>query len=267
MTILQILSTSCQYIHLLKYESNGIGYYTFDALSAYFESIVDSIMTLLLLAISSGWTLPNDIIIATSERNVLQTSLRSTQVLLSGNGNILVNIFIFIIFAIHFILAQWGRIYNDDFESYHDLEHLPGKLLFFFRIFLGIVFLYNIASLRYKGIHMTPSLSRFYTYFGLLGLGWFITIPTIAFVFVSTLLYTYQRHYVVECICCFIQCVSLYGVTWLFFFGWDLKSGEDGGSAFHKISKVGTGRDNIDGFDGNGMQNLIKFGKTKIRLD
>jgi len=283
LTIMQILSTVCQYMHLIKYEYDGIGYYTLDALSAYFESIVDSIMSLLLLAISSGWTLPNDIIISSPNRNILLTSLRSTQVLLSPShsGNPLVSIFIFSIFAIHFILAQWGRIYNDDFDSYHDLEHLPGRILFMFRIVLGVLFLYNIATLRYKSVHMTTSLSKFYIFFGLLGLGWFITIPLCAFLFVSTLLYSYQRHYVVECICCFIQCISLYGMTWLFFFGWDLKNNSNDGkdknmSAFHKISKVGNGRDNIDsiGLDGNDgsnsgyvRQSLIKFGKTKIRLD
>merc|ERR1711982_254159 len=98
-------------------------------------------------------------------------------------------------------------------------------------------------GLRYRGIHMTPALSTFFLYFSLLGFAWFVTIPLCAIIFVSNILKSYQRHYVVECLTCFIQLLSMYGMTWLFFFGWDLKKDNtntfscddsyQGKSAFH----------------------------------
>jgi len=43
------------------------------------------------------------------------------------------------IVAVHAILAQWGRTFDDDFDTYHALEHPPGKALMILRFALGLV--------------------------------------------------------------------------------------------------------------------------------
>ena len=78
--------------------------------------------------------------------------------------------------VIHAILAQWGRIYNDNFDSYHDMDHLPGQILLFMRVVVGLLF---ISTVRYTASSpkCPPSLAKFYRWYGFIGVTWFWSLP------------------------------------------------------------------------------------------
>ena len=68
-------SSLCEIIHLKAYETNGYGWYQFDALSSHFEAMCDALVSILLLAIASGWTLPSDVVHISSVQTTWVQSL------------------------------------------------------------------------------------------------------------------------------------------------------------------------------------------------
>lgn len=106
--------------------------------------------------------------------------------------------------------------------------------------------------MRYR---VPPRFKSFWTSFSLWGVLWFLAIPSISFL-VSGTLKTWRRHVVVAGGVMVMELLSLTGLTWLFLGGKEF-------SAFHRVSKVGGGGDAI----GEDTDELVKFGKTKLRLD
>ena len=92
-------------------------------------------VALLLLSVAAGWTLPSDVVAVHHNASPMQKLLGGLQspfeALRALNPTAMLAIAIFLS---HIVLAQWGRMYNDDFDSYHDLNHLPGKFLMINRI-------------------------------------------------------------------------------------------------------------------------------------
>jgi hypothetical protein len=144
-------SSFCEILHLKIYESNGIGSYVLDAMACHFEAVCDSLIVLLLLSIGAGWTLPSDVINVNPNANVLQRFLtdmaKPMGSIYSFNAVAVLGIGVI---AMHVILAQWGRTYNDDFESYHDFNHLPGQILMAMRLVLGFLLLAATMQTRLK---------------------------------------------------------------------------------------------------------------------
>ena len=56
------LSALCKLLHMRIFSRNGIGSYSLDALSLHFEALSDSMVSLILLSIGGGWTLPSDVV-------------------------------------------------------------------------------------------------------------------------------------------------------------------------------------------------------------
>ena len=56
------LSALCKLLHMRIFSRNGIGSYSLDALSSHFETLSDSMVSLILLSIGAGWTLPSDVV-------------------------------------------------------------------------------------------------------------------------------------------------------------------------------------------------------------
>ena len=143
-----ILSCVSELIHSTSYSFNGIGSYTFDALASHFEAQCDAIIALLLIFIGSGWTLPTDIVGGgingtgnTRAVHNLVSGMRSPahsfQEVKKGNSAALLAM---AIMALHAVLAQWGRTFDDDFDTYHSLEHMSGKALLWVRFSLAFIF-------------------------------------------------------------------------------------------------------------------------------
>jgi Rhodopsin-like GPCR transmembrane domain len=131
-------------VHLYFYNKNGIGSYQADALSAYFAALSDAMVVVLLLSMAAGWTLGDAPTVSVVNPNPVQKYITSLARPSQSRGLIIV------IFTYHLVLAQWGRMYDDDDDSYHHLEHLPGKVMIFSRTLMGLVFLGAVRQTKNK---------------------------------------------------------------------------------------------------------------------
>jgi hypothetical protein len=258
-----ILSCISELIHSTWYSIDGIGSYTFDALASHFEAQCDAIIALLLIFIGSGWTLPTDIVgggINGSGKNNtvhnLVSGMRSPalafQQLKKGNPAALLTM---VIMALHAVLAQWGRTFDDDFDAYHSLEHLSGKALLWFRFSLAFIFLLAVNSVKSSG-RCPQSLQSFLFRFSMVGVSWFIALPFMS-MFVSSSLHYHQRHYAQSAGSALVQTCSLVSLVWLF-------TADSSSSGYHRLSKVQV--ENNDSLS-SGALTTWKFGKAKLRFD
>jgi hypothetical protein len=136
------------------------------------------------------------------------------------------------IVASHFILAQWGRTYDDDFDSYHDLEHLPGKLLMALRVVLGIIMV--AAAVQTKSA-CPASLSGFYSVLSLVGTLWFQGLPLVSWL-CSRFVPYYLRHPAVTFYGSVCQTIALIMLAWLVT--------AHSKSSFHSLSRMQANGDN-----------------------
>lgn len=267
-------SSFCEIIHLKYYESNGYGWYFMDALSSHFEAMCDALVSLVLLAIAAGWTMPSDVV-HTSGVGATQTWMQS---LVSGLRNPAHAFATFdkagilgaAIILTHLILAQWGRIYNDEFDSYHDFEHLPGRILMTLRILLGLIMV--AAAIQTKSSGCSTSLRHFYTSLSIVGTIWFQGLPLITWICSWAVPY-YLRHPSIETYGAICQSLSIMLLAWLFV--------TSNSTSFHKASRVKEEKDGGDLFTdslshsstttSHQKQKPTTFlslgGKAKIRLD
>ena len=260
-------------IHLTWYERNGHGWYLFDAMSSHLEAMCDSLVAILLLSIASGWTLPTDVVGVPQNANIVQTLIGGLRnpagslAVMSSAGWLAITII-----ALHAILAQWGRVYDDDFDSYHDLEHLPGKILMVFRMVLGVIL---IAATKQTSNACPASLQGFYYRLAIVGTLWFQSLPVVTWTCVHFMPY-YLRHPAVSTGGALVQTTSLVLLAMLV-------SSSGTSSAYHKLSHLGQNEDSLtdqlsssssisnSSSMSNGLANAHptswKFGKNKIRLD
>ena len=263
----------CELLHLRWYDTNGIGWYFFDALAAHFEAICDSITAILLLSIASGWTLPSDVVrVSSIEGTFVQSLIEGLRnpagALLSFDKS---GIFALLILAAHAGLAQWGRTYDDDFDTYHDLEHPPGRILMMFRIFMGVLM---VAATVHTKSSCPLSLQSFYSRLAVVGTLWFQSLPLVTWISGFALPF-YRRHPVVSIVGAITQSTALLSLAWLV-------TGQS--NAYQKVSRLQSkdqdltdqlgshGMANQYSNGGNGNNGILKpkvwrMGKTKIRLD
>jgi hypothetical protein len=257
------LSSLFELIHLKLYAGNGVGSYFLDALSAHLEAICDSLIMLLLLSIAVGWTLPSDVVGVQQNASMVQkimgglqspfkalTSFSSTSMLAIG------------IIVLHVVLAQWGRIYNDDFDSYHDLEHLPGKLLMVTRIMMGTVFLGSCFQTKFR---CPISLQGFYLKLAFVGGAWFLSLPVLTWL-VNTMVSYHLRHFSVGIWGAACQSSSIVLLSWLV---------TSHSTAYHKFSHMSGTTNSLTDSLSSGMspkaggetKEWTIMGKAKVRLD
>lgn len=253
-------SSFCELVHLRWYRSNGIGWYLFDAMASHYEAICDSIVAILLLSIASGWTLPSDVVKVPS---IQSTFLQSTvQGLRNPAGAVAsfnkAGVLAVAIVATHAVLAQWGRTYDDEFDTYHDLEHPPGRVLMIFRITLGILMV--AAAVQTKS-SCPQSLQGFYTQLAIVGTLWFQSLPLVTWVSSWAVPY-YLRHPTVSTWGAIVQTTSLLLLVWLV-------SGTS--NSYHKVSRLQSKgndfTDQLHSTNGNDAPSVWRMGKAKIRLD
>ena len=261
-------SSLFELMHLQIYKSNGIGSYWVDAISSHLEALCDSFLAMLLLSIAAGWTLPSDMIPMSAP-----TTANSMQKLLSDMSKPIgslrkvnaAGILGLLVVASHTILAQMGRIYNDDFESYHDFEHLPGKLIMVMRILLGVLFL--TASGRTRNNCHNPKLVVFYTNLTALGLAWFVSLPVLTWV-CNTFVPYYLRHPAVFITSALSQSISIVLLAWLV---------TAHSTAYHRLSHISKPGEQsltdelsnatVQNEEGNGARTWKLGNKAKVRLD
>ena len=161
------------------------------------------------------------------------------------------------IFIVHAVLAQWGRTYNDEFDSYHDFEHLPGKILMLFRIILGLGLLICCFQTR---LRCPASLRSFYLQLGIVGTFWFQSLPVMTWVVNSVVPY-YLRHRSVGIWSAILQTAAILLLSVLV---------TSHSSAYHKLSHMGTVKENLTdslNMSGSTQPRTWTIGRTKVRLD
>lgn len=254
-------SSMFEIIHLSRYAHDGVGSYFSDCISAYFESLCDSLVALLLLSIASGWTLPSDVVKVQHNASMIQRvllglnspfgALRSfspTAILALG------------IVLSHFILAQWGRMYNDDFDSYHDLEHMPGKLLMALRILLGLCLVICCFQTKQR---CPASLQSFYLKLTIVGSLWFLSLPVLTWI-VNTAVAYHLRHRTIGVWGAGLQTSSIALLSWLV---------TSHSTAYHQLSHLSSTKENLTDSLTSASPSRDEgprtwtMGSSKVRLD
>jgi len=256
------LSSLLEVVHLNLYHGNGVGSYFLDALSAHLEAICDALVMLLLLSVAAGWTLPSDVVRLQQNANFVQKIIgglkspfgalstpNATTALVSG------------IIVLHIVLAQWGRVYNDDFDSYHDLAHLPGKVLMLLRSCVGLVFVSACFQTR---VRCPLSLHSFYVKFAAVGALWFFSLPALT-VIVNTLVVYHRRHFMIGVWSASCQSTSIVLLSWLV---------TAHSTSYHKLSHMSVAKETLaDSLSSASMSSQdpkslsVLMGNAKIRLD
>lgn len=257
-------SSFFEILHLSIYSSNGVGSYALDAISAHLEAICDSLVALLLLSVAAGWTLPSDVIAVTQNASPVQKlfeGLRSPfGALMSFNPTAILSVGILLS---HIILAQWGRMYNDDFDSYHDFEHLPGKLLMWMRMALGLCLIICCFQTRSR---CPVSVGAFYFKLACVGTLWFQSLPVLTWV-CNWMVPYHLRHFTVGVWSAGLQTSSIVLLSWLV---------TSHSTSYHKMSHMSVSdKDNLTDSlasassltGANGKPSVWNVGKAKVRLD
>lgn len=251
-------SSLFEIVHLSMYAHDGIGSYLVDAISAHLEALCDSLVALMLLSVGAGWTLPSDVLAVQQNTNELQKMLAGLQSPFGALTSLTPTAILSVgIFVVHVVLAQWGRIYNDDFDSYHDLEHLPGKLLMLFRVVLGLGMLICCIQTR---LRCPASLRNFYLYLGIVGTLWFQSLPVLTWL-VNTLVPYYLRHRSIGIWGAILQSSAIMLLSLL------VTSHK---SSYHKLSHMSSAKDNLTdslGMASSSGPRTWNFGHSKVRLD
>jgi len=256
-------SSIFEIMHLSFYAHDGVGSYILDCLSAHLEAICDSLVALLLLSVAAGWTLPSDVVAMQQNVSMIQRVLGGLQspfgALRSFSPTAILAVSIL---AAHVVLAQWGRIYNDDFDSYHDLEHLPGKLLMLIRIVLGVGLLTCCHQTKQR---CPASLRSFYVQLSFVGTLWFQSLPFLTWV-VNTMVSYHLRHRTVGIWGGVLQTCSIALLSWLV---------TSHSTTYHKLSHLSSTKENLTdslasvttSVTGEEAPRTWKMGKAKVRLD
>ena len=216
-------SSFCELIHLSTYIRNGQGFQFFDVFSAMNEALSDVVVSFVLLAIGSGWTLksgssssfhhPFD----PSRPSSSQTSMEMLRERCANPIKMVFSptkeTFLFmLLFLFHLGLVLWSALgFHDDFEKFHDHEHLPGKILMWLRISTCLLFvLLCTKSMK----HFHGELIYFLKLFRTCGFLWFACMPI--FIFISEFFAQYLRHPIITGGTLIIQSTTLCCLAWLF---------------------------------------------------
>jgi hypothetical protein len=253
-------SSFFEIFHLSIYSRDGVGSYALDAISAHLEALCDSLVALMVLSIGAGWTLPSDVITVRHNASFFQKILGGLQspfgALISFSPSAMLAVGIVLS---HIILAQWGRIYNDEFDSYHDLEHLPGKLLMALRILLGLCLVICCFQTRSR---CPVSLHSFYLKLAFVGTLWFLSLPIVTWVCHQIVPY-YLRHVTVGTWGAAMQTSSIILLSWLVT--------AHSSSSYHKLSHLSSEKENftesLASTSDSKSASSWTVGNSKIRLD
>ena len=219
--VLSLCSSLFELWHLRAYASDGIGSALCDTLSALCESLCDFIVSFLLLSLACGWTLSSSLPMDMSSFgfakkrgtnvDLITSYLRNPKTLVTQYSvplAVLVSLFTF-----HVVLVVWGRRYGEEFDTFHDFEHLPGKVLMFVRLFLG-VFFWFAASATLTAQGNVGEMASFLFVFRILGSVWFFAMPV--FVALAPLWAHYLRHWFITGGTLCLQTVALAVFNFLF---------------------------------------------------
>ena len=109
-------------------------------------------------------------------------------------------------------LLALGRRYEEDFNNFHDFEHLPGVLLLAIRLGLAALFLWALR--RSRRVEKQREVLEFLFSLAVFGSAWFLCLPLL--VLVALVLPPYHRHQVVAGGSVVVQALTLICLSALF---------------------------------------------------
>lgn len=220
---LQTASVLCELLHLRRFASDGKGLrwrhtvLALDFLSGLSQSISELVLSVLLIALAFGWTLglesqePLDGLVGKllaglhRPATLLRSATNPSALLLLG------------ISLVQLVLLAWGRTREEDFNNFHDFEHLPGMLLLAIRLALCALFLGALR--RSQRVEKQPEVLAFLQKLAAFGSVWFLCLPVL--VLLALLLPPYRRHQLVAGGSVFVQAIALALLSMLFHEGSD----------------------------------------------
>ena len=154
---ISLASNFFEIIHLSFYAYDGIGSALCDTMSALGEAMCDFIVIFMLISISCGWTLSSSLPMDLTSMGFKNRKTAPTMILDYINTKLrkpsqfmqncnMVSLTLASLFVFHLVLVLWGRMYDDEFYSFHNFEHLPGRILMLFRAVCGILFWFLVTQ-------------------------------------------------------------------------------------------------------------------------
>jgi hypothetical protein len=231
--ICSILSSFFELIHLSAYTRNGYGFHYFDVMSSLMEACNDFIVSFVLIAIGCGWTIssgrggggsmmmnhmhhPFDP--SKGSHAATKSCLSSIKMKCSNPIQFILkpsieSVLFIVLFILHMSLVFWSSIgYHDDFDKFHDHEHLPGKIVMWLRVSLCVFFI--VATTNTMKNDVGGDMISFMRLYRTIGAIWFICMPL--FIFVAERFAQYLRHPIVTGGTLTIQSTTLCVMGWLF---------------------------------------------------
>ena len=230
-----LLASFYELIHLRSYYYNGMGWPFFNILSSLCEAFSDFVVSFILLAISCGWTLGSNVreagfgsmgafhlghaedldssgwqTILNRKLIALRQTLRSpAQIFVHVNQASIVLVLLLVFYLVLVVWSAWG--FDDDFDKFHDHEHLPGIVLMWSR--LALCALFTVSATRTINYGAGGDIMIFLRLFRTVGACWFACMPLLCFV--GSFFAQYLRHPIVTGGTLIIQSVSICVLTWL----------------------------------------------------
>jgi len=195
-TTFQLFSVLAEMSHLYVYMNDGLGmrwrytWFPMDFYSEFCQGISELLIQFVLISLAFGWTIiPN-----TGESGGFWKSMARPYELFKQVNK--ASIFILTIAFTQFSLELAGRLYEDDFNQFHDHEHWPGYLLMLMRVGLAGLFIYGIRTTKSTCAKSAEEeMTRFFQKLSIIGCLWFLTFPVL--VFMASVATPQRRHAIV----------------------------------------------------------------------
>jgi hypothetical protein len=237
--ILQMGSVFFELCHLHVFRSNGKGlrwrhsFFPADFLSELAQGLSELLLSFLLLTLACGWTLSaEDFGLAgngggTAATGMLAAFAKPAELTKKVTP---ASIFAVGLFVVQIGLELAGRSYEDNFNQFHDEDHLPGHLLQLLRVVLCVLFWAGLSSTMKS--HTNKDIAVFLRQLLVFGTLWYLAFPVLV-VYSNSFVAPANRHMVVTVgsITCQTVAIALLSVLFL------------GKSTYQKVSslsKMGT---------------------------
>jgi len=195
--VLQTISGVLELAHLWQYSTDGLGllwkysYFPADLLSEVFQGLSEFVIQSVLIALAFGWTIAP----ASGQSSEFFKSLSKPHEMFSKMSA--GTLFTLVQLVLQLSLELSGRVYEDDFNQFHDHEHWPGYLLMVLRLMLASLFAYGVRRTKADSIKGSDeALTRFFFRLQITGCIWFVAFP--GTVVLSSWAPEYRRHGIVS---------------------------------------------------------------------
>lgn len=188
-------------LHLWVYSYNGRGLIVLDFMAQAFEVLSQLTLTVMMILISSGWTL--------KYREFPDADIYLPVSLLVG--------------MLHVLIVGIGRVADDSYYKFSDYEGVTGLIIVIMRLGMWGWFVYCINDLLKS---VTGQIAKFTRYFGVIASVYFLALPLI--IVISWAFEPYTRHKAVRIGTWALQAVAIAAMSRLF--------GEK--SSYYKISTM-----------------------------